>query len=80
MIGCSAGTAMAGKAETGAILGGWISRDDLAQELDVTPVTLARWATDGTGPARVRIGRRVYYRRAAILRWLRDKEKQEKTR
>ncbi len=57
------------------ILSDWIARAELARELDVTPDTLARWASDGTGPPAVKIGRRVMYRRAAVEKWLEQKER-----
>jgi len=59
------------------LLSGWISRNDLALELDVESGTLARWASDGTGPKQIRIGRRVMYRRAAVQHWLEKMENGE---
>lgn len=39
------------------------------------PVSSVRyWRYLGTGPASFRVGRRVLYRRAAVLRWLADRE------
>ncbi len=57
------------------ILADWIERAELARELGVTQDTLARWASDGTGPPMVRVGRRVFYRRAAVREWLKRKER-----
>src|SRR5262245_3580909 len=37
---------------------------------DLKPRTMERWRRDGTGPAFVRIGRRIGYTRAAIEAWL----------
>ena len=56
------------------ILSDWITRDELARELDVTPDTMARWAADGMGPPAVKIGRRVMYRRASVEKWLAELE------
>ncbi|WP_457646424.1 helix-turn-helix transcriptional regulator [Profundibacter sp.] len=56
-------------------LSDWISRADLAQELGVTTGTLARWATERTGPPLVRVGRRVFYRRSAVRKWLIERER-----
>jgi len=35
-----------------ALLNGWISRSDLAQELEVTEGTLRRWTAERWGPPR----------------------------
>lgn len=56
------------------LLAGWISREDLAAQLGFTPDTLARWAARHEGPPCTRIGRRVLYRRAAVLDWIRTLE------
>jgi len=56
------------------VLDEWINRDDLAEQLDLTPDTLARWATDGTGPARIKVGRRVFYRKSTVEKWLKALE------
>ena len=52
----------------------WISRDDLAEQLALTTDTLARWATDGTRPPRIKVGRRVFYRESSVEKWLRGRE------
>jgi hypothetical protein len=54
----------------GALLQGWISRTDLAQELGVCEETLRRWADARRGPAFVKAGRKILYRRTAVLDWL----------
>lgn len=59
---------------TRTLLGGWISRTDLAQELEVTEATLRRWATERWGPPCIRAGRKVFYRRSAVVEWLEDQE------
>jgi len=56
------------------ILSDWIERAALAHELNVTPDTLARWATAGNGPPYVKIGRKAWYRRATVERWLKEHE------
>ncbi|MFQ5439679.1 MAG: helix-turn-helix domain-containing protein [Paracoccaceae bacterium] len=58
----------------GGVLSGWISRQDLALELDRTADTLRRWETRRFGPPCVRVGRRVYYRRQAVQDWLQQQE------
>ena len=56
------------------LMAGWISRLDLARELGLCVDTLRRWDDRRIGPACVRAGRTIYYRRAVVLDWL---EKQE---
>ncbi len=52
----------------------WISREDLAKQLALTTDTLARWATIGNGPPRIKIGRRVFYRKSSVEKWLKALE------
>ena len=56
------------------VLSGWISRLDLALELDVTVETLHRWEKLRFGPPCVRAGRKIYYRRDAVQEWLLQQE------
>lgn len=56
------------------LLGGWISRLDLALELGVTVDTLRRWEALRFGPLCVRAGRKVYYRRDGVHDWLQLQE------
>lgn len=60
---------------SGPILSGWVSRADLARELGLTEDTLRRWEDRRTGPACVRAGRKVFYRRSAIESWLEAQER-----
>jgi hypothetical protein len=57
-----------------ALLSGWISRKDLADELNVTVDTLGRWEARRFGPPCVRAGRMVLYRRRAVQDWLAAQE------
>jgi hypothetical protein len=41
--------------------------------------TLAAWRNQGRGPAYVKIGRRVFYRRADIASWLAGQRREPKT-
>ncbi len=56
------------------LLADWISRDQLAQELGVTPDTLARWEVRRLGPPCTPIGRKMLYRRASVQDWIRAQE------
>ena len=67
-----AGTAA--RSASGGLLVGWISRVDLALELDLTVDTLRRWEAQRFGPPCVRAGRKVYYRRDAVHDWLQLQE------
>ena len=58
----------------GSLLGGWISRADLAQQLQVTEGTLRRWEAQRWGPPCIRAGRKIYYRRSAVLEWMEERE------
>ena len=44
--------------------------DETAADIGVNPKTLQRWAREGRGPRRVRIGNRVYYFRPEVQAWL----------
>ena len=64
-----------GKSETGAdVLGDWLSREDLAEQLGVTPKTLAKWANQRKGPTFAKVGRKVFYRKDSVQAWLRKNE------
>jgi len=62
------------------LLAEWISRDDLARELNLTADTLGRWEARREGPPCTRMGRRVLYRRASVQDWLRAQEQSHPTR
>lgn len=46
------------------------SPDELADNLGLSPRTLAAWRKARTGPAYIRSGARVYYTSAAVTAWL----------
>ncbi|SFC44453.1 helix-turn-helix domain-containing protein [Tropicimonas isoalkanivorans] len=58
----------------GGLLGGWITRAELAEELAVSIDTLCRWDTRRIGPPSVRAGRKVLYRVESVRAWLREQE------
>lgn len=57
-----------------SLLADLISREQLGLELGLKPDTLARWEARHEGPPVTRIGRRGYYRRAAVEDWIRAQE------
>jgi len=46
------------------------TRSEVAAYTRVAISTLARWAMEGRGPAFVRLGRAVRYRRADVIAWV----------
>jgi predicted DNA-binding transcriptional regulator AlpA len=56
------------------LLADWISREQLARALGLTADTLSRWEARRQGPPCTRIGRKTFYRRAAIQEWIRSQE------
>ena len=56
------------------LLEDYLSKGQLGKELDVTERTLYRWHTARIGPPRITIGRQVRYRRAAVEKWLIQRE------
>lgn len=52
------------------LLSDYITREQLAKELNLTPRTLDKWAWQRRGPAKVKIGNRCYYKRSAVAEWL----------
>lgn len=64
----------------GALLDDWMSRAELAAELGVTEDTLQRWHAQRSGPACVRVGKKVLYRREAVREWLVAREIQPVSR
>lgn len=69
-----ADTGTSPRSASGSVLGGWISRHDLALELGLSVDTLRRWEARRFGPPCVRAGRKVYYRRDAVQDWLQQQE------
>jgi predicted DNA-binding transcriptional regulator AlpA len=49
-----------------------VTGDELAADIGVNPKTLQRWAREGRGPRRVRLGNRAYYFRPEVEAWLKD--------
>lgn len=61
--------------DTAGLFDDWLTHADLARALGVSGTTLHRWATAGSAPPRVKVGGRVLYRKAAVLEWLRNRER-----
>lgn len=54
-----------------------LSPEALAAQLGIRAVTLAKWRTQGRGPAFVKVGGRVRYPEASVARWLRAQLRSE---
>ena len=66
--------ASTGKPIPSTLMSGWISRAELAHRLGVSEDTLRRWDVARSGPPCIRAGRKIYYRRSAVLDWLEEQE------
>ena len=58
------------------VLADFMDTDELAADLDMTPLTLVRWRLQKTGLAVTRLGRRILYRRSSVQAWL-DRQEQK---
>lgn len=47
-----------------------VTEEDFAAEIGKSPVSVRRYRAQGIGPRFVKLGRGIYYRRAAIREWL----------
>lgn len=56
------------------ILSEFLTKAELAAELQRNERTLDRWHRLGEGPPITRIGRRILYRRASLQNWLHARE------
>ena len=59
---------------TEPILAEFLTREELAAELELNPRTLDRWDVLRMGPPRTFVGRKVLYRRTSIQKWLAAQE------
>jgi len=59
------------------LLSEFLTKKELAAELQRNERTLDRWDALGTGPPRTRIGRKVLYRRTSAKKWLAAQEHQD---
>ena len=52
------------------VLDGYMTEEELAEEIGRGVRTLARWRSLGEGPPAVRLGRQLLYRRTSVATWL----------
>jgi hypothetical protein len=57
-----------------AVLDDYMETEQLAAELNMTPLTLIRWRLEKKGPPVTRIGRRILYRRSSVKAWMAAQE------
>ena len=63
-----------------ALLDEFITRDELAAELRVSPRTVMRWQARPDGLPYVELGGRTLYRRSSVLDWIGSHERRPNPR
>jgi predicted DNA-binding transcriptional regulator AlpA len=58
------------------VLEGFLRRDELAQQLGLSPRTIDRWESLRQGPPRVSVGRTILYNIQSVREWLLSREQQ----
>ena len=48
---------------------------EAAEVLRLAPITLHRWRNAGKGPPYIEMGRKVYYRRVDLERWIEEQQR-----
>jgi len=56
------------------LLAEYMTKAELATQLRRSVRSVDRWALTGDSPPSVRIGKTTFYRRQAVLEWLRSRE------
>jgi predicted DNA-binding transcriptional regulator AlpA len=57
------------------VLDGYLRREELAQQLGLSPRTIDRWEALRKGPPRVCVGRTVLYNVDSVREWLQSQER-----
>lgn len=52
----------------------FLTTEQLAEETGISIHTWRHWGRTGTGPASIRLGRRRYWRRSVVDRWIAAQE------
>jgi predicted DNA-binding transcriptional regulator AlpA len=58
------------------LLQGFLRREELAQQLGLSPRTIDRWQALRKGPPRVCVGRTILYNVESVRDWLRSREQE----
>jgi hypothetical protein len=56
------------------VLSEFLTKEELAAELGRNERTLDRWDALDVGPPRTHVGRKIFYRRASVQKWLAAQE------
>ena len=56
------------------LLANFLTKEDFARQCGISVKTVDRWAVEGKGPARTKLGHRVLYSRRSVLAWLAECE------
>jgi predicted DNA-binding transcriptional regulator AlpA len=54
----------------------FMTLEEFCDTFGVTARTAWRWQNRRTGPPRIMLGRKLYYRRSSVDSWLKQREKQ----
>ena len=65
---------MADKEKAESVLEGYLTPQQLAEELSTTTRTLIRWHNLRIGPPRVQVGRTILYKRSSVESWLESRQ------
>jgi predicted DNA-binding transcriptional regulator AlpA len=49
-------------------------RKEFAQVMGVDPRSVDTWEVKGIGPPRIKIGKRILYRKSSVMQWLATRE------
>ena len=63
-----------------ALLSDYLTRKELAAELNVTTRTIARWQTQADGLPHTRLGGRPLFKISSVLEWIDSRERQPNPR
>ena len=61
--------------EADGIFSEYLTDEQLAAGLGISPRTVKRWMAMGEGPPSIRIGKKRRFRRAAVTKWLEARER-----
>ncbi len=62
------------------LLENYLTREQLAAELEVSPRTIARWHDHPDGLPCTTMGQRILYRKSAVLAWIDSRERRPNPR
>lgn len=55
----------------------FLSKDEAAAFLHISPRTLSRWHAEGSGPPRIKRGRIILYSQDSLAKWLHRQERED---